>query len=276
MSRCCHVSLLCLGWLAGCGETALRDPTQPRIPDHEPTLVSPGVTVLLKLADLTSFGTDGTSSTSTHAQATFFAPTADFVLLDHALEQCGTDTSKREAIRTGGMEENVGDTVHLTGGSGEHPLPLNPAHARYEATWPPGSAGSPWRPGLWLNLEARAAAPARVIAEAAYVPTVPLRITTPAPGEAINLASDLALTWNAAPETAAAFVQLNLGAHSVMCVTADDGQATLSAAELALLPDDPGNPSLTVHRYRSWRLERLDEVVHLLVLESTVNYLTRL
>jgi hypothetical protein len=256
--------------LSACGQDELVDPTAP--PEHTPTLESTGVTLFVKLGNVAAFGTDGTSSESVVAQATFYDPTAAFTLLAYTFGDCLTTTSKQELTKHGGMEQDVGAAVTLTAEAGDFPLALNAGHARYEGNWPSGTALTPWQRGEWLGLDAGGG---RVVHDAAFAPDDPLRIAAPAAGSALGLGSDVTVRWNAAPESALAFVQVNVGQSAVMCISPDDGELVIPAATLALITDDGSLPSVAVHRYFSWRLDRRPEVLHLLIQESAVNYLVR-
>lgn len=260
--------------LGACGEDELVDPD--RLPEHTPTLTSPGVTVMAKLSRLRSIGTDGVGSTTVQAEATFFDPAADYQLLPYAIGDCLTDTSKREAVREGGINENVGAEVLMVrvGDGGEWPLDFRSTSVRYSTTWNT-EGDSPWATGSWYHLVSRDADRGLSIHKAVTVPDGDLSVTSPAAGSAVAFDQDLPVAWTVAEQSALAFVQVTSGGEAVMCVSEDDGSFTLPAARLAALAVGTGNPSVSVHRYFSWRLERDPEVVHLLVEETEAHYVTR-
>jgi len=261
--------------IAACGEDELVDPDQ--LPEHTPTLTSAGVTVLVKLSRLRSVGTDGMESTTVQGEATFFDPAADYELLPYTIGECLSDTSKREAVRDGGINENVGTEVLLVpiGGVGtEWPLDFRTTSVRYSTTWN-SEDSSPWVPASWYDLVSRDPDRGLSIRKAVTVPTGDLTMSSPAAGASVALDQDLPVVWTPADESALAFVQVTSGGSAVMCVSADDGSFTLPAAQLAALPVGTGNPSVSVHRYFSWRLERDPEVVHLLVEETEAHYVIR-
>ena len=113
-----------------------------------------------------------TESTTVQAASTFFSPAADYELLPYEIGDCLTDTSKREAVRTGGINENVGAEVVLVrvGDGAEWALDFSPASVRYSEIWSDVTA-SPWAFGEWYDLVSRDPDRGRSIWKAATPPS---------------------------------------------------------------------------------------------------------